>query len=391
MSNKRSSFDLAPRKIPFHQPSIDERDIDAVTEVLHSGWITSGPRTREFEREFAEHVGASHAVAVNSCTAALHLALAGEDLGPGDEVITTPYTFIATVEAICYLGARPVLVDIEPVTRNIDPSAIEERITERTKAIVPVHIAGLPCDMDPILEIAERHGLAVIEDAAHSLPASYKGRSIGSIGKATCFSFYATKNLTTAEGGMVTTSNPELAERYRRMSLHGIDKSGWKRYEFGGSWFYDVQEMGYKYNLTDMAAAIGLTQLEKLDQFDRRRCEIADRYARRLHGIEGLELPHTLPDRHHAWHLYIIGVTGRCGSSRDELIQRLSEQGVATSVHFIPVHYHSYYGRQLGYRRGEFPHAESAFQRAVSLPLYPAMADEDVDYVADAVRRILRA
>jgi len=314
-------------------------------------------------------------------------------VGAGDEVITTPYTFIATIDAIILCNAMPVFVDVDPETFQIDPDKIEEKITPRTRAILPVHILGLPADMVKIMEIARKHNLLVIEDACHALGAKYKDTKIGDCrySDMACFSFHPVKHITTAEGGMVTTSDPELAERYRRMSLHGIDKSGWKRYEFGGSWFYDVQEIGYKYNLTDMAAAIGLTQLEKLDELDRRRSEIADRYAERLHGIDGLELPRTLPDRHHAWHLYIIGVTDRSGASRDEMIARLADQGVATSVHFIPVHYHSHYGRRLGYRRGEFPHAESAFQRAVSLPLYPTMADEDVDYVAEAVRRILNA
>ena len=379
------------RQIPFHRPSLDQRDIDAVGEVLRSGWITSGPKTREFESRFAAYIGVPHAVALNSCTAALHLALAAEDLRPGDEVITTPYTFVATVEAICYLGARPVLADVDPATRNIDPAAIEDGITARTRAVVPVHIAGLPCDMDPILEIAKRHGLAVIEDAAHSLPASYRGRRIGTIGKATCFSFYATKNLTTAEGGMITTADPDLAERYRRLSLHGIDKSGWRRYEFGGSWHYEVSEMGYKYNLTDVASAIGLTQLEKLDDLDRRRHELAEAYTRQLDGLEGLGLPRSAADRRHAWHLYIVDVDSEaCGVSRDDFVERLTKRGVATSVHFIPVHWHPHYAARLGYRRGDFPRAEAAFRRAVSLPLYPAMEDGDVDYVADAVRGALR-
>jgi len=377
------------RQIPFHRPSFDERELRAIEEVLRSGWVTTGERTREFERRFAEYVGASHAVAVNSCTAALHLALAAEGIGPDDEVITTPYTFVATVETICYLGARPVFVDIDPATRNIDPAAIEAKITARTRAIVPVHIAGLPCDMDPILEIASRRGIPVIEDAAHSLPASYKGRRIGSLSHATAFSFYATKNLTTGEGGMLTTEDAELAKRYRRLSLHGITADGWKRYRLGGKWFYEVVEMGYKYNLTDVAAAMGLVQLEKLDGFDARRREIARAFGERLRDLPDLALPEEPAHVRHAWHLYIVGLTAAARVDRETFINQLTEQGVGTSVHFIPAHLHPYYAERLGHRRGDLPRAEAAFDGAISLPLYPAMTDDDVEYVASAVRSAL--
>ena len=379
------------RQVPFHRPSFDDRELKAIEEVLRSGWITTGERTREFERRFAEYVGATHAVAVNSCTAGLHLALAAEGIGAGDEVITTPYTFVATVETICYLGARPVFVDVDPATRNIDPAAIEAKITPRTRAIVPVHIAGLPCDMDPILELAAARGIPVLEDAAHSLPASYRGRRIGSISRATAFSFYATKNLTTAEGGMLTTEDADLAVRYRRLSLHGITADGWKRYRLGGKWFYEVVEMGYKYNLTDIAAAMGLVQLDKLDAFDARRHEIARAFREKLSDLPDLALPVEPEHVRHAWHLYIVGLTAKARVSRETLIERLTERGVGTSVHFIPAHLHPYYASHLGHRRGDFPRAEAAFECAVSLPLYPAMTDEDVDYVAAAVREALES
>jgi perosamine synthetase len=379
------------RQVPFHRPSFDDRELKAIEEVLRSGWITTGERTREFERRFAEYVGATHAVAVNSCTAGLHLALAAEGIGAGDEVITTPYTFVATVETICYLGARPVFVDVDPATRNIDPAAIEAKITPRTRAIVPVHIAGLPCDMDPILELAAARGIPVLEDAAHSLPASYRGRRIGSISRATAFSFYATKNLTTAEGGMLTTEDADLAARYRRLSLHGITADGWKRYRLGGKWFYEVVEMGYKYNLTDIAAAMGLVQLDKLDAFDARRHEIARTFREKLSDLSDLALPVEPEHVRHAWHLYIVGLTAKARVSRETLIERLTERGVGTSVHFIPAHLHPYYASHLGHRRGDFPRAEAAFECAVSLPLYPAMTDEDVDYVAAAVREALES
>ena len=318
------------------------------------------------------------------------MAIAAEGIGPGDEVITTPYTFIATVESICYLGAKPVLVDVDPETRNIDPALIEAAITKRTRAIVPVHIAGLPCEMDPILEIAKRPGLAVIEDAAHSLPARYKGKMIGTLSRSTAFSFYATKNLTTAEGGMLTTDDDDLAKRYRLLALHGITSDGWKRYRLGGKWFYEVVAMGYKYNLTDIAAALGIVQLEKLDAFDVRRQELARRFTERLSQRS---------DRHPAVtvaHASRLAPATSWGSSpaspastREQFIERMTERGIGTSVHFIPAHLHPYYGAHLGLSRGAFPRAEAAYDGAVSIPLYPAMSDDEVDYVLDGVERSL--
>jgi dTDP-4-amino-4,6-dideoxygalactose transaminase len=329
---------------------------------------------------------------LNSCTAALHVAIAAEGIGPGDEVITTPYTFIATVESICYVGATPVLVDVDPVTRNIDPALIEAAITKHTRAIVPVHIAGLPCEMDAIGEIAHRRGLAVIEDAAHSLPARYKGRMIGTLSRSTAFSFYATKNLTTAEGGMLTTDDDDLAKRYRLLSLHGITSDGWKRYRLGGKWFYEVVAMGYKYNLTDIAAALGIVQLQKLDAFDVRRQELARRFTARLQHRPDLHLPPKPAHMHHAWHLYIVGlVPGVARVTREEFIERLTQRGIGTSVHFIPAHLHPYYGERLGLSRGALPKAEAAYEGAVSLPLYPAMTDDEVDYVLDGVEGALDA
>ena len=390
MTTPHSPTDAAVRRIPFHRPSFDEREFSAVEDVLRSGWITTGEKAREFEEKFAVYVGAKHAVALNSCTAALHVAIAAEGIGPGDEVITTPYTFIATVEAICYLGAKPVLVDVDPVTRNIDPALIEAAVSNRTRAIVPVHIAGLPCEMDPILEIAKRRGLAVIEDAAHSLPARYKGKMVGTLSRSTAFSFYATKNLTTAEGGMLTTDDDDLAKRYRLLALHGITSDGWKRYRLGGKWFYEVVAMGYKYNLTDIAAALGIVQLEKLDAFDLRRQELARRFTARLSCRPELQLPAAPAHMHHAWHLYIVGIRPEVARvTREEFIQRMTERGIGTSVHFIPAHLHPYYGEHLDLSRGAFPKAEAAYEGAVSIPLYPAMTDDEVDYVLDGVERAL--
>jgi dTDP-4-amino-4,6-dideoxygalactose transaminase len=390
VTTSRTPTDPGLRRIPFHRPSFDDSEFRAVEEVLRSGWITTGEKAHEFEQRFAAYVGAKHAVAMNSCTAALHVAIAAEGIGPGDEVITTPYTFIATVEAICYLGATPVLVDVDPVTRNIDPALIEAAITKRTRAIVPVHIAGLPCEMDPILEIANRRGLSVIEDAAHSLPARYKGKMIGTLSRATAFSFYATKNLTTAEGGMLTTDDDEMAKRYRLLALHGITTDGWKRYRLGGKWFYEVVAMGYKYNLTDIAAALGLAQLAKLDAFDVRRQTLARRFTARLSHRPELQLPAAPSHMQHAWHLYIVGLNpGIARVTRQEFIDRLTERGIGTSVHFIPAHFHPYYGELLGLSRGALPKAEAAYEGAVSLPLYPAMSDDEVDYVLDGVERTL--
>lgn len=389
MTIPHTATDAGVRRIPFHRPSFDEREFAAVGDVLHSGWITTGEKAREFEEKFAAYIGAKHAVALNSCTAALHVAIAAEGIGPGDEVITTPYTFIATVESICYLGAKPVLVDVDPVTRNIDPGLIEAAITSRTRAIVPVHIAGLPCEMDPILEIAKRRGLAVIEDAAHSLPARYKGKMIGTLSRSTAFSFYATKNLTTAEGGMLTTDDDDLAKRYRLLALHGITSDGWKRYRLGGKWFYEVVAMGYKYNLTDIAAALGIVQLEKLDAFDLRRQELARRFTARLSSRSDLQLPAAPSHMHHAWHLYIVGIKPGTRVTREIFIERMTERGIGTSVHFIPAHFHPYYAKHLGLTRGALPKAEAAYEGAVSIPLYPAMSDDEVDYVLDGVERAL--
>lgn len=377
-------------KLPFHRPSLDGRELEAVRKVLDSGWLTTGDRVREFEERFAAYVGARHAVAVNSCTAALHIALAAEGIGADDEVITTPYTFIATVETICYLGARPVLVDVDPVTRNIDAGRIEASISRRTRAIVPVHVAGLPCDMDEINAIAARHGIPVLDDAAHALPAAVGGRRIGTLARSTSFSFYATKNLTTGEGGMLTTDDADLAQRCRRLSLHGISKDGWQRYRSGGSWYYEVLDMGFKYNLTDIAAAIGLVQLDKLDEFDRRRQHLASYLSRRLGGRDDLAVPSSQPGKHHAWHLYIVDLDEeRARVGRDEFIEGLAQRGIGTSVHFIPVHYHPHYAGVLGHPRGAFPNAERAFRRAISLPLYPAMTDDEARFLADAVDEVL--
>jgi UDP-4-amino-4,6-dideoxy-N-acetyl-beta-L-altrosamine transaminase len=381
--------------LPFSAPSIGEAEIAAVVDTLRSGWLTTGPRVRQFEEEFASYVGAKHAVAVNSCTAALHLALEAVGVTRDDEVITSPMTFAATAEVIRYFGARPVFVDIDPATLNLDPSQLEAtlRRSRRARAIIPVHMGGLACDMDPIITIAREHGLKVIEDAAHALPCRYKGRMIGTIGDVTCFSFYSTKTITTGEGGMATTDDESLAERMRLMSLHGISKSAWTRYEAGGSWHYEILAPGFKYNMTDVAAALGLAQLARAEEFLARRKQIAARYTAAFRALTDFVEPPPVapPDGAHAWHLYVIRLKlERLRIDRDEFIARLQTAKVGVSVHFIPIHMHPYYRDTYGHRPEDFPSALGTYRRIISLPIYPGMTDADVDSVADAVGEICR-
>jgi perosamine synthetase len=380
---------VATAFLPFHRASIEKEEIDAVLGVLQSGWLTSGPRVKEFETAFARFTGASHALAVNSCTAALHLALAACGVGEGDEVIIPTMTFAATGEVVLYFKAHPVLVDSAKESFHIDPQQIERAITSRTRAIVPVHYAGYPCDMDAILDIARRHGLKVIEDAAHALPASYNGRMIGTLGDITCFSFYATKTITTGEGGMITTENPEYADRMRILTLHGISRNAWNRYTAEGTWRYDILEAGFKYNLTDLQAALGLAQLAKADDFRLRRAAVAERYSAALASLDAFVPPPEPNDESHSWHLYVVRVNPAClRIGRDQVIEELKSRGIGTSVHFIPLHLHSLYGKHLGYRAGQFPNAEQHFEQAFSLPIFPGMTDEEIDRVINAMREI---
>jgi len=377
--------------LPFHVPDIDEAEIRSVEQVLRSGWLTTGPKVKEFEKQFAAFVGARHAIAVNSCTAALHLALDAIGLREGDEVLVPTLTFAATAEVVVYFRARPVLVDCCPRTLNIDPERIERAITPRTRAIIPVHFAGQPCDMDRIREIAMRHGLAVIEDAAHALPARYRGRMVGTIGDITCFSFYATKTITTGEGGMITTDNEEYAERMRMMSLHGISKDAWKRYTAEGSWRYDILFPGYKYNLTDIAAALGVEQLRKCTRFYETRKQLARNFDRAFAGVPAVVTPVVNDEVEHAWHLYVIQLDlERLTITRDRFIEELKTARIGTSVHFIPLHLHPYYRDTLHYDAREFPCATQAFERIISLPLHTRMSHEDQQDVTDAVRDIAK-
>ncbi len=382
---------VATSFLPFHRASIEEEEIRAVVEVLQSGWLTTGPRVREFETAFADFTGAQNAVAVSSCTAALHLALAAVGLSEGDEVILPTMTFASTGEVILYFKARPVLVDCKQGSFHADPDQIARAITSRTRAIIPVHYGGHARDMDAILEIARQHGLKVIEDAAHALPSRYRGATIGTLGDITCFSFYATKTLATGEGGMVTTENQEYAERIRMLSLHGVSRDAWNRYTSEGSWRYDVLEMGYKYNLTDFQAALGLIQLAKCESMRARRAALAGLYDQALAGLDAFDAVPVPQDVEHAWHLYVVLVNrSALRIDRSRVIDELKRRGIGTSVHFIPLHLHPLYQKQLGYRTGQFPNAEECFERAISLPIYPGMTEEDSGRVIDALREIAR-
>jgi perosamine synthetase len=383
--------------VPFHRAAVGEEEAQAVSEVIRSGWMTMGPKTFEFEKEFAKYVGASHAIAVSTGTAALHLALEAAGVGPGDEVLLPTTTFTATAEAVTYLGARPVLVDIDPETMNLDPEDAARRVTPKTKAVIPVHLGGQPCQMDEIAELAGANNLRIVEDAAHALPSEYRGQRIGRISEFTCFSFYATKTLTTGEGGMITTENPAAADRIRLMRLHGIERDAWKRYRSDGSWRYEVLEAGFKYNLTDFQSAMGLVQLRKCDKMREAREKIAQRYSEAFARLEELVIPEVIPDRRTSWHLYILRLRpARLSLDRDGFIRSLNEKGIGCSVHFIPLHLQPYYQRVLGYKAGDLPNAERQYNACLSLPIFPDMKDEEIEHVIQSVRdtvwksRILR-
>ena len=379
--------------LPFALPMTGKEEIDEVIDTIRSGWLTTGPKTKNFEHDFSAYVTNSYALAVNSATAGLHLALEAVGVGPGDHVITSPYTFTATAEVARYLGADPIFVDIEPDTFNISPSQIVSvaESDSAVKAVIPVHFAGQACDMNPIMATAEGNGWHVVEDAAHALPATYYGQRIGSIGDLTVFSFYATKTIATGEGGMLTTANDEWAARIRTMRLHGINSDVFDRYTSRKpSWYYEVVAPGFKYNMTDIAAAIGIHQLRKADAFQKRRQWIAKQYTEAFHDLP-LRTPYVArPDDIHAWHLYVIQLQLEyLEISRDRFIELMTEAGIGTSVHFIPLHIQPYWRERYGFRPEDFPVAYDVFQRAVSLPIYPKMTDEDVGLVIEAVRTIL--
>lgn len=448
--------------LPFALPDIDNEELLEIKDSLSTNWITTGPKVNQFEKAFAEIVGASYAIAVNSGTAAMHLSLEASGLTTEDIVVTTPYTFAASAEVIRYFNATPLFVDIDPVTLNLDPQKVLKAIDrlgekqDNLKAILPVHIGGHPCDLDAIYEISDRYGLAVVEDAAHALPAKYRGRMIGSKkipkkrlpdtryqipeekqmpdsgsegeilhlessiqypeGKGVeirnlesgirhlgsdgggeggerrfvCYSFYATKPLTTGEGGMIVTENEELAERCRIMSLHGMSRDAWKRYSEEGDWYYEIVAPGYKYNMTDIAAGMGLVQLKKLDRMYQRRKWIAEKYNQAFGEFAELEAPMSRPEIEHAWHLYILRLNlDQLEINRNQFIDELKKRNIGTSVHFIPLHIHPYYRETYGYKPNDFPVAYQQYQRVISLPIYSKMSDRDVLDVIEAVEDIV--
>jgi dTDP-4-amino-4,6-dideoxygalactose transaminase len=377
--------------LPFALPDIDDAEIDAVVACLRSGWVTTGPATRQFEHDFGAYLGGGlETISVNSATAGLHLALESLGIGPGDEVIVPTLTFTATAEVVRYLGAHPVFVDVEPDRMTMDPTAVEAAITPRTRAMIPVHYAGLPCDMDALLALARRHGLRVVEDAAHAFPTRHRGRLVGTLDSDfTVFSFYANKTMTTGEGGMVITRDPDLAARVRTMRLHGINRDAFDRYvSRTPAWYYEVVAAGFKYNLTDIASSIGIQQLRKIDRFARRRETLAERYHAGLAGLP-LQLPALPADGDtHAWHLYVVRLAPGAGLGRDALIDELAARGIGTSVHFIPLHQQPYW-RALCGTTGHFPVAEECYRRMLTLPLYTKMSDADQDRVIEALRELL--
>lgn len=378
--------------IPFALPEIGEEEILEVTDALRSGWVTTGPRTRQFETDFAAYIGGEiQAIAVNSATAGLHLALEAIGIGEGDEVITTTHTFTATAEVVRYLGADVKLVDIDPVTMNIDPEAIRKAITSKTKAIMPVHYAGLACDMDAIFAIGDEFGLKVVEDAAHALPTTYKERLIGSLrSDVTVFSFYANKTMTTGEGGMIVTKSQVLADRMRVMRLHGINRDAFDRFRSEKpAWYYEVVAPGFKYNLTDIASAMGIHQLKRLPKFLKRRQYLAKRYFDSLTDLP-LILPANAPEGDiHSWHLYVLRLKENAPMGRDELIQFLADRKIGTSVHYVPLHRHPYWRDRYNLTAEMFPQSDKAYQAMLSIPLYTAMSDEQQDRVISALREAL--
>lgn len=378
--------------LPFALPDIGEEEINEVLDSLRSGWLTTGPKTKRFEKDFAAFAGdGTEAIAVNSATAGLHLALEAVGIGPDDEVITTPYTFTATAEVVRYLGADPVFVDIDPATFNIDPSKIESAITLKTKAIIPVHFAGLSCDMNSILAIARKHDLKVVEDAAHALPTTSNGRLIGSLeSDATVYSFYATKTITTGEGGMIVTRDPEVAKRCRIMRLHGISRDAFDRYtSTKPAWHYEVVAPGCKYNMTDVAASLGIHQLKKAWRFQNKREAMAARYDEGFHDLPVILPPKAPVGDTHAWHLYVIRLTDDASVSRDRFIELMAEKGIGCSVHFIPLHLHPYWRDRYNLKPEDFPNALHSYERAVSLPLFTKMTEDDQQRVIAAVRNVL--
>jgi len=376
--------------LPFHQPLIDAQDEQAVLDALRSGWITTGPRTKTFEKELAHYTGAAHCVAVNSCTAALHLGLDAAGVGPGDEVVTSPITFASTANVVVHCGATPVFADVDPQTFNIDVQRLEGAVTSKTKALIPVDFAGQPCDLDAIMDIGRQRGIVVLEDAAHAIGAEYRGRKVGAIADMTAFSFYATKNITSGEGGALTTDNAEWAERVSVMALHGISRDAWKRYGAEGYRHWDIIYPGYKYNMFDLQGALALSQLGKIEAFWQRRLELKTRIDAAFRDMPELQLLADRPGTRSAYHLYpVLFRTEILKADRDTLMNAIQAENVGIGIHFRAVHLHPYYTETFGFRRGMFPNAEYYSDRTISLPLYPKMTDRDAEDVIEAVRKVV--
>ena len=373
-------------QILFHRTHTTDEEINAAVEAIKSGWLTMGPKTVAFEAEFKKFIGSTEAVSMNSATAALHLALKAIGIKRDDEVILPTNTFVATAEVVTYFDAIPILCDIEERTHNIDVLKIESLITDKTKAIIPVHFAGQPCDMDEIYAIAKKYNLKVIEDAAHSMPSSYKGVNIGALTNSdiTCFSFYATKTLSTGEGGMATTNNAEYAKSMKINRLHGISRDAWDRYTTKGSWHYDIVDNGNKYNTTDINSAIGMIQLKKQNILKDKRTAIAKFYNKAFENNKNITIPFVKNDRESSWHLYVVKI-----KNRDEVIEEMKERGIGCSVHFIPVHKHTYYKQKYEYINENYPVANSVFAKSLSLPIYPDMTEEEVEYVIKNLLEII--
>jgi len=377
--------------LPFARPSICESDIESVVQTLRSGWLTVGPRTREFERVVASYIGVPSAAAVHSCTAGLHLAMITLGVRSGDEVIMPALNFAAAPNSVTHLGAVPVLVDVDARSLNVTAETIEGAVTERTRLIVPVHFAGRPCQIDEIMELARTRGVKVLGDGAHAIGADIGRRKVGSVADATAFSFYVTKGITTGEGGIVTSHDEDLLKSIGQLSLHGMSSDAWKRYTDRGPWYYEILEPGYKYNMNDVQASLGICQMERVDEFRLARKHIAGMYRDAFSEQRALTLPPEFDAGHHAWHLYPIQLdTDALTIGRDAFIRALLDEGIGVSVHFIPIHYHPYYRDNLDYAPGSFPVTERYFDRAISLPIYPDMSDDDVEDVISAVVRLLR-
>ena len=376
--------------IPYGSQWIDEEDIEAVTKALKSDYLTTGPKIKEFEDKFSDYVDAKYAVAIANGTAALHAATYAAGIKEGDEVITTPITFAATANSVLYQNATPVFADIDPKTYNIDPESIKVKITEKTKAIIPVHYTGQPCDMDKIKEIAAKNDLIIIEDGAHAVGAIYKKQEIGSIGDMTTFSFHPVKNMTTGEGGMITTNSKELYDKLIRFRTHGIIKSESEYInESHGPWYHEQQGLGYNYRITDIQAALGITQLRKLDKFLERRREIVNKYNNEFKGTDGLIIPEQLENTNSAWHIYVLQLElEKLTADRREIFKALRGKNLGVNVHYLPVYYHPYYQR-LGYKKGICPNAERLYERIITIPLYPKMTDEQVNEVVIRIKNVI--